>query len=513
MLNTSSNNKRIAKNTLLLYLRMFIMLFVSLFTSRVVLQVLGETDYGIYNIIGGVVILFSFLNSALLSATQRFLNYNIGRKDEEAAHHVFCMSMNTYIILAGIFLVLSETVGLWFVNTQLNIPADRIHAAYWVYQFSLVTFIINLIRVPYNASIIAYERMDFFAYLSLAEVVLKLLVVYLLYVATFDKLIFYSLLYAIVPLFITWWYKKYCYRHFTISHYKWFWDKKMFKQLFSFSGWSLFGSLANLSANQGLNILVNIFYGVTVNTAMGIANQISSHVFQFISNFQMAFNPQIVKNYAANEFNRLYKLMFMASKVSYFLLLIIGLPIMLNMDAILEIWLVSVPEYTAIFSQLILCFFLIEALSAPLWMFVQATGKIKNYQILMATLIFLNIPLAYIVLHLGMPVYYVWVVRIVVNIIVFTVRCVYIKNKYNFPILDFCKNVMLPVGIVTIISVPLSIILRHVIHGYWNQLILSCVMTIFVSVITIGLLGLNKKERSYVIGIIRAKLKNGHGNN
>ena len=506
----ASSNKRIAKNTLLLYVRMFIMMFVSLFTSRIILQVLGETDYGIYNIIGGVVVLFSFLNSALLSATQRFLNFHLGRNDEAVTHKVFCMSLNAYLILAGIFLILGETVGLWFVDTQLNIPAERMYAAHWVYQFSLLTFIISLIRVPYNATIIAYERMGFFAYLSLAEVVMKLLVVYLLYITPFDKLICYSFLYAVVPLFITWLYKRYCNRHFSISHYTYFWDRGMFKQLFSFSGWSLFGSLANLAASQGLNILVNIFYGVTLNTALGIANQISGNIFQFISNFQVAFNPQIVKTYAANETGRLHSLMFMASKASYFLLLAISLPVMLNMAEILDIWLVNVPVYTATFSQLILCFFLIEALSAPLWMFVQATGKIKDYQILMGALIVLNLPLAYLVLKVGMPVYYVWIVRILVNVIVFTVRCFYVKDKYAFPLKQYANRVLQPVLAVTVLAVPLSFFLKSGIDGYWIRFILSCALSLMITLTAIYLVGLDKNEKKYLVSMIQHKIKRNH---
>lgn len=508
----NSNNKRIAKNTLLLYVRMFVMMFTALFTSRIVLQVLGETDYGIYNIIGGVVVLFSFLNSALLSATQRFLNFSIGRNDESSTHKVFCMSMNSYLILSAVFLLLGETVGLWFVDTQLNIPQERMTAAHWVYQFTLMTFVINLVRVPYNATIIAYERMGFYAYLSLGEVALKLVVVYLLYVTAHDKLVVYSLLYTLVPLLITWLYKVYCSRHFTISRYRLFWDKDMFKRLFSFSGWSLFGSIANLSANQGLNILVNIFYGVTVNTALGIANQISNNVFQFISNFQVAFNPQIVKCYAANEMQRLYNLMFASSKMSYFLLLVIALPVMLNMDMILEIWLVDVPQHTAVFSRLILCFLLIEALSAPLWMFVQATGKIRNYQILIGVLIFLNFPLAYIVLKAGMSVYSVWVVRIVVNAIVFAVRCVYINRKYDFPLLGYCKRVILPVLAISVVAVPLSFLVRESVSGHWTQFIVSCAFAVCMTTVLTFLFGLSKKERNFVLEAIRSKRKGHYGN-
>ena len=507
MTDTIGNNKRIAKNTLLLYVRMFVMMFTALFTSRIVLQVLGETDYGIYNIIGGVVVLFSFLNSALLSATQRFLNFYLGKKDEETTHKVFCMSMNSYIILSLIFIVLGETIGLWFVNTQLNIPAERMYAAHWVYQFSLMTFIVNLIRVPYNATIIAYERMDFYAYLSLGEVILKLLVVYLLYITIYDKLILYALLYLLVPVIITWIYKVYCNRSFKISHYKRFWNKDMFRQLFSFSGWSLFGSLANLAASQGLNIFVNIFYGVTVNTALGIANQVSNNVYNFISNFQMAFNPQIVKSYAAGETGHLYNLMFSASKISYFLLLVIALPVVLNIDLILDLWLVNVPLYTNIFTQLILGFFLIEALSSPLWMFVQATGKIKHYQIIMGTLIFLNFPLIYLALKLNFPVYYVWVIRIIVNILVFLVRCIYMQTKYHFPIKQYFLKVIVPVITVTIVTIPFSLLVKNLIVGYWIRFIISCFFSIGFTLLIIYRLGLNSKEKSFVLETIRKRIR------
>lgn len=507
MTDTIGNNKRIARNTLLLYVRMFVMMFTALFTSRIVLQVLGETDYGIYNIIGGVVVLFSFLNSALLSATQRFLNFYLGKKDEETTHKVFCMSMNSYIILSLIFIVLGETIGLWFVNTQLNIPAERMYAAHWVYQFSLITFIVNLIRVPYNATIIAYERMDFYAYLSLGEVILKLLVVYLLYITIYDKLILYALLYLLVPVIITWIYKVYCNRSFKISHYKRFWNKDMFRQLFSFSGWSLFGSLANLAASQGLNILVNIFYGVTVNTALGIANQVSNNVYNFISNFQMAFNPQIVKSYAAGETEHLYNLMFSASKMSYFLLLVIALPVALNIDLILDLWLVNVPLYTNIFTQLILGFFLIEALSSPLWMFVQATGKIKHYQILMGALIFLNFPLIYLALKLNLPVYYVWVIRIIVNILVFLVRCIYMQTKYHFPIKQYFLKVIVPVITVTIVTIPFSLLVKNLIVGYWIRFIISCFFSIGFTLLIIYWLGLNSKEKFFVLETIRKRIR------
>ena len=503
---TSDNNKRIAKNTLFLYLRMFVMMLTALFTSRIVLDVLGASDYGLNNIIGGVVVLFSFLNSALLSATQRFLNFQLGRQDYKQTNVVFCMSMNTYILLSIVVVVLGETIGLWFVNTQLNIPSERMYAAQWVYQFTLIQFVINLLRVPYNASIIAYERMNFYAYISLVEVIAKLLVVYLLYITTFDKLIFYSFLYTIVPLIVAFIYRTYCNRNFDTTKYKRIWDKVAFKEMFSFSGWSLFGSLANLAAQQGLNILINIFYGVTVNAAAGIANQVSTNVYGFISNFQTAFQPQIVKTYAAKEIERFQKLIFQTSKFSYFMVLVLVLPILFTIDGILEIWLKEVPEYTAIFCRLILVFLSIEAITAPLWMSVQATGKIRSYQILMACLIFMNFPMAYLVLKLGFPVYTVWIVRIIINLITMVARCIYMKQRLQFPISQYIRNVIIPILIVTIASLPVPLILYNQIDNFWLNMFVVGFATFFVAILAVYFIGMNTHEKELVRNMLLKKI-------
>lgn len=504
--NNISNNKRIAKNTLFLYMRMFIMMLTALFTSRIVLDVLGAADYGLNNVIGGVVVLFSFLNSALLSATQRFLNFYLGRKDYKQTNVVFCMSLNTYMLLSVLVLILGETIGLWFVNTQLNIPSERIHAAHWVYQFTLLQFVINLLRVPYNASIIAYERMNFFAYISLVEVISKLLVVYLLYVTPFDKLVVYSFLYTIVPLVITLAYKLYCNRKFDTTKYRAFWDKAAFKEMFKFSGWSLFGSLANLTAQQGLNILINIFYGVTINAAAGIANQVSTNVYGFISNFQTAFQPQIVKTYAAKEVERLHKLIFQTSKFSYFMVIVLILPILFTIDGILDIWLKQVPEYTAVFCRLILIFLSIEAITAPLWMSVQATGKIRNYQILMASLIFLNFPIAYILLKIGLSVYSVWIVRIIINIVTMTARCIYMKKKLEFPLLPYFRNVIVPIMSVTLVALPIPFVLHCLINGFWTNLILVGFTTLIITILDVYFVGMNIHEKEMVRNMIFKKI-------
>lgn len=485
---------------------MFFMLAVGLYTSRVVLHVLGASDYGIYNIIGGVVVLFSFINNALISATQRFLNFNLGKKDITAVHHVFCMSMNAYFILSLLFIVLAETIGLWFVNTQLNIPEDRHNAALWVYQFSVLTFIVNLLRIPYNATIIAYERMDFYAYVSLIEVVLKLIVVYLLFVTSYDKLILYALLYTMIPIMMNIVYKIYCNKHFSVTKYQPLWNKEIFRSLFGFSGWSLFGSIANMSAQQGINILVNIFYGVTANAAVGIANQVTTNVYQFISNFQTAFQPQIVKTYAANETESFHKLIFRSAKFSYFMMFLLALPIILTTQDILEIWLVKVPEYTAIFCQLILGFLIIECVSAPLWMAVQATGKIKRYQILMAICIFMNFPLTYIVFKIGMPVYYAWIIRIFVNVITVSARCIYMKKYLEFPILDFFKKVVKPILIVSTISIPIPYFISISTTSGIENIIIVTIISISISLFSIYTLGLNVNEKRFINDILIRKI-------
>ena len=507
--NNQSNNKRIAKNTMMLYIRMFVMMAVSLFTSRIILQVLGETDYGIYNIIGGVVIFFSFMNTALLQATQRFLNFELGKKNDQGVKIIFCMSMNSYLILALLFLVVAETIGLWFVNTQLNIPSERMIAANWVFQFSIITFIIYLVQVPYNATIIAYEQMDFFAYLSLLEVVIKLISVYLLFIISWDKLILFSFFYTITPLLINLIYKIYCNRHYPVTHYHFFWDGNTFKKLFSFSGWSLFGSVTNMLASQGINIVVNIFCCVVLNAALGIANQVSAKVNQFMTNFQMAFNPQIVKLYASKEYDSLYNLIFRASKFSYYLMLALTIPLFLKMEVILRLWLVEVPQYTGIFAQLMFVYMLIEALNGPLWMYSQATGDIKNYQIMVGVINLLNFPLVYLCLKYAFPVWMVWIVRILVNLIVSCARYIFMRKVYVFPIVDYFKNVLLPVCIVTVAATSISVIISNLIEiNAVADIAITFFISWIVSIVVMYHIGLSMSEKEYIHVFLKSKIIN-----
>lgn len=326
----SENNKRIAKNTFLLYFRMLFTMGVSLYTSRVVLNTLGVEDFGIYNVVGGVVVMFSFLNSSLATATQRFLNYEMGQGNALKLEKVFSIALTGHYLIALSVILLAETIGLWFVSTQLEIPAERMHAALWVYQFSILTLAVSIISVPYNAVIIAHERMKVFAYVSIAEVSLKLTVVFLLVYLSFDKLVLYAFLLLVVAVIVRMIYATYCKRNFTECKYRFIFEKDLFAQMFCFSGWMFTGTLSNLFSSQGVNILINMFFGPIQNAARGIAYQIQGTVNAFVTNFMVAVQPQIVKSYSQGNYSYMYKLVFMASRYSFYLLFLLSLPVLLQ---------------------------------------------------------------------------------------------------------------------------------------------------------------------------------------
>ncbi len=502
----TENIQRITKNTLLLYFRMILTMGVSLYTSRIVLLTLGIDDYGIFNIVGGIVALFSFLNNAMSTATQRFLNFELGGGDDREVKRVFSMSMTAHISIALLVIILGETVGLWFLNNHLNIPAERVAAANWVYHFSILTFCIQIIRVPYNASIIAYERMSFYAYISIAEVLLKLLSVFLLVYFGWDKLKLYSVLTFIVILITLALYKLYCNKVFTTCRYNFFWEASLYKKLMSFSGWSLFGSIANVGAQQGLNIMLNIFWGVTVNAAMGIATQVSTAVYSFVSNFQTAFNPQITKSYASNDRSYFMSLIFQSSKFSYFLLFFLALPILICTEFVLKAWLQIVPEYAASFCRLIIVFLLIDAISAPLWMSVQATGKIKKYQMLMGSLIFLNLPLAYLILKLGFEPSGVLVVRVLINLITFFIRILYLRPKIGLPAKRYITDVIVPITLVTLTAMPLPILVNEYFSN-WSGFIGTAITAVISTLTCVFLIGLKKYEKEFFNQLVLNKLR------
>lgn len=482
-------------------------ILVSLYTSRVVLQILGVEDFGIYTIVGGVVTLFSFLNGAMTTSTQRFLSFALGKKDLAEMKRVFSMSMTAHISIALIIILLAETVGLWFFNAKMNIPEGRLFAANWVYQFSLMTFCVKIIRIPYQSSVVTYEKFSFYAYIGIVEVVLNLLVVFLLLSFNSDQLIIYGALLFVVSIIVNIAYWTYCRWKYDTCRCHFVWDKKLYVELMSFSGWSVFGSFANISAQQGLNILLNLFYGVVVNAAMGIANQLTTAVNSFVSNFQLAYNPQIVKSYAANDKSYFMNLIFQTSKYSYFLLFIISLPFLMDMDFVLQVWLGNVPEYAGIFCRLMLVFCLTDAISAPLWMAVQAIGKIRNYQVFISFLIFLSLPLSFVALKLGFPAEAVFYIRIVINLIAFCFRIGYLHVKAQLPSWRYIKEVVLVTLFVSIVSVIVPILVQHHLKNTWIGFIQMALICIIITGVVIYFIGLSHKERQFLKRAILNRVK------
>ncbi|NJN24865.1 MAG: oligosaccharide flippase family protein [Cyclobacteriaceae bacterium] len=399
----TDNNKRIAKNTLMLYLRMFLTMAVSLFTVRIVLKTLGAVDYGLYNVVGGVVAMLTILSSSMAPASQRFFSFELGKENNIQLKRTFSLTLSIYFIFGVILLILAETVGLWFLKTKMEIPADREFASFWVYQFSIASFLVTIIAIPYNAAIIAHENLKVFAYISILEVILKLAVVYLLLVFNYDKLIVYSILLFFTTLIINSIYRIYCVRKYSECKYEFYWDKDLFKSLLGFSGWTLFGVFARMLNNQGINILLNIFFGPVVNATRAIASRVSSVVNQFVTNFLKAVQPQITKNYAGGEKVKMMKLVFQSTRFSFYMLLLVTIPILFEANFILTIWLDDLPDYVVIFTRLIILTSFIDLLTYPLNDVSAATGNIKIYQTVAGSIMILNLPISYLVLNMGYP--------------------------------------------------------------------------------------------------------------
>lgn len=502
-----SSNKTIAKNTLFLYFRMFLTMGVGLYTSRLVLQTLGVEDYGIYGLVGGIVTMFAFLNSAMSSATQRYLSFDIGKGDSIKLKQTFNATLNIHILIAGIIFILAETIGLWFVNYKLNIPAERMVAANWVYQFSIFTFILGVIQVPYNALLIAREHMNVYAYMSIIEVVLKLVIVLILVKFGEDKLILYALLTFAVSFIIRTLYKIYCKKHFKEATYQFYYDKAYYKELLSYSGWNLFGNIAAIARGQGSNILLNLFFGPIANAAYSITLMVQGIIGTFVSNFQTALNPQITKNYAKGDVEASLNLMFKSSKFSYFAMFILVVPFLYNIDYVMHLWLGNIPPYATQFIQLALIYSLIETISNPLMTGLQATGKISKYQMIVGGLIFLNLPFVWVIFKLTNTSYYMYISFISVSILALQLRLIFIKKLMNVNIYNFYKKVLLRI---VAVCIPTSIILFYgnkeigIASGFIELILQSIVITL-VNLSLIYMLGLSKKETNYLVKIIKNK--------
>ena len=509
MSQTSSNNKRIAKNTLLLYFRMFVMAVIGLFTSRVILQTLGVEDFGIYNVVGGIVAMMGILNSSMSVSTQRYLTFELGKGEENfpQLHKTFCISFNIFVGLSLVFIFLAETVGLWFLNTQLVIPPERMTAANWVYQFSVISVVNSLMMNPYNAIIIAHEKMDVYAYLSIVEVVLKLGIVYLLTIVPFDRLITYGFLFLLLSLFITMLYRFYCIRHFKESKYHYVSDKQMYKELASYSGWNLFGSGAALFKGQGLNILLNMFFNPSVNAARGIAYQINTHITLFFTNFYTAVRPQITKYYAQNELDNMFKLVFRSSKMAFFLIFLVALPIVVEAPYIVELWLGQLPEYVVPFVRLIVVISAVDAMANPLMTTAHATGRIALYQSTVGTMVMMNIPVSYFLLsYYGCGPVVVFVVSLVISVICLFMRLWIVKRLVNFPVLRYIKEVFGSCLLVAALSLVVPLLLYLQMEVNFLSVCIVCLACLICSCGSVFFIGLTKTERTTVLDMIKKKV-------
>ena len=494
----SSNNKRIAKNTLLLYIRMLMILTVSLYTSRIVLATLGIEDYGLYNVVGGIVTMFTFVNLAMSNASNRFITFALGKGDKQELHDVVSATCMIHWIIAGIIFVLAETVGLWFLHNKIVIPEGRSIAVEWVYQFSVVSCMVSIISVPYNAMIIAHEKMGTFAFVSVLDAILKLLIVYIIQLSSKDKLIVYAALILCVNVFNRLLYQFYCRRHFEESKHIQFKKVPQMRDVASFAGWSLFGNLAFMGYTQGLNIILNMFFGPAVNAARGVAVQVESAIKGFVTNFQTAVNPQIIKSYAQGDFRRLHMLIYSSSKFSFFLLYCMVLPICIESDAILNIWLKDVPDYTVIFTILILVISLSEPLRNPIDRANMATGKIRTYQIVEGITLMLIVPVAYVILRLGGAPYSVFIVQLVIMYLVQIIRLFLVCHKINMSKREYVKRVLLRVFAVAVTSSIVPLVLYY----YMPSTLLMSIIIVVVSVVSVLVcsyfIGLTPHERSFV---------------
>lgn len=501
-----STTTKIAKNTLLLYFRQILIMLVSLYTVRVVLNTLGETDYGIYNVVAGVVVLFTFINSALATASQRFFSFSLGKNDKVGLQNYFSLSFFIIFIFIALITIFAEAGGTWFILKKMNVPEERRRVALIVLQFSVIATAFNSLRIPYNAMIISYEKMSFFAWISILESVLKLGTAFILKIISFDKLISYSVLIALVSVIIFLCYLFYSLRNFKECKLKRFYDKKALKELVGFSGWSLLGGCANMANSQGINMIVNVFCGVVVNAAMGIANQVDTAVYSFVTNFQTAFNPQIVKSYAAGEYESLSTLINRTAKCSYYLLLFIVVPLYVNLEFILTLWLGNIPDYTLGFIKLNLILSLVSAINGPLWMTVQARGNIRNYQIIVSIIIIANLPLAYIALKLGANAYSVIIIKIIMQIVVTVFRLIYMHNYMNLNLKRFTKEVFIPMIPITVVSLSLAYLVKQMINNTILSFFISCICAVVVVATLVYFFGINKQERDMLKNFIKLKI-------
>lgn len=498
MFSNNDNNKRIARNTILLYIRMLLTMGVSLYTSRIILKALGVEDFGIYNVVGGVVAMFSILSASLSASISRFITYELGCNQGNRLNIIFSTSVTIQIILSCIILIFAESIGLWFLNYKMNLPTIRMDAANWVYQLSILTFIINLLSIPYNASIIAHERMSVFAYISILEASGKLIVAFLIISSPFDKLIYYATMICIVAVVIRIVYTYYCKKHFSECTYHFILDKQLISQMFRFAGWNFIGATSNILRDQGGNIILNLFYGPTLNAAKGIASQVNNAIQGFANSFMTALDPQITKSYAAKNQSYMLSLIYQGSRFAFYLLFFMSLPLLINTHYILYLWLGNIPNHSALFVQLTLVFILCESISQPLITAMLATGNIRNYQITVGGLQMLNLPLSYLALKQGATPETILIIAIIISQFCLATRLLLLRKMIRLSMREFIRRVYINVIRVGICAAAIPLFIATQLPESFVCFILSSLCAFICTFGSIYYIGCNEREREFV---------------
>ena len=499
---TDHRSQRIAKNTLMLYIRMAALMLVGLYTSRVVLEALGENDFGIYNVVGGVVAMFSVISGALNSAVSRFITFEMGKGAEARLNRVYSTAVTIQFILALIVVILAEPCGIWFIENKMTIDPSRIPAARTVLHFSLLAFVINLLSVPQMASITAHEKMSAYAAIGVLDGLLRLGVALLIMNSSSDRLVLYAALMAAVVLAVRAAYGIYCRMHFPECRYRPVFDKTLIKEMFTFAGWNFIGVSAGVLRDHGGNILVNIFSGPALNAARGVAVQLNGAVQGFVTNFMTAVNPQITKSYAAGEKEYMLSLIRKSSRMSYYLLFMLALPVFFNAEYILSLWLKDVPDHTVLFVRLFLLFALSESLSQPLVTAQLATGRIRNYQIVVGGLNLLNLPVSYFLLRAGAMPEITVVVAIVISQLSLAARLILLRGMISLSVRDFVRRVWLNVVAVTAAAATPVLLLEGFFPDNLSGFCLNALACVAVAGLSILFVGCKAQERREIVSMI-----------
>lgn len=503
----SSNNKKIARNTLFMYARMLLIMCVSLYTVRVVLKALGAEDYGINNVVGGIVTMFGFLSSTMSGASMRFFSYELGINNYDKLAKYFSVTFWCYVILVIIVFVLAETIGLWFVCTKLVIPAERMNAALWVYHCSIGSFIVHMLSIPFNSLILAREKMDLYAYVGIVEVILKLSVAYLITISPFDKLSSYAVFMILASIIVSSFYIIYDLKKYPESRVKRYWNGKIFKEVFNYSSWSLFGAISLVCRGQGINVLLNIFFGPIVNASRAIAYQVNGAINTFVNGFTQAVRPQIIKYYAAQENKYMLTLVYRATRLCFFLIFLLSIPILLEAEYILGLWLGSVNELTVLFTRLVILASIVEATTMPLKGLISATGNIKYTQVINGCILIAILPVSYLLLKMGYPPETTMIIAIISAILCHTTRIYFSCKLTAMTFAEYSRETILPIFVIIMVGGAISVLIEYFICGTpILHFILVTLLTFISNSLTIWCIGIKKNEKKMMKDFVKSKI-------